>query len=112
LVANLTAYQQEQTVHHNQAWQEKIDKDHTTMAVWLSLKNFTWLLHYSNVTSEDHLALLWKALTCAPALNRLMILQGKVRGKLLNMNAAFLAEEFTANLNLLMHLTILQWALV
>jgi hypothetical protein len=34
-----------------------------------------------------------------------MILQGKVRGKLLSMDAIFLADEFTVNLNLLTHLT-------
>ncbi len=41
-----------------------------------------------------------------------MILQRKVRGKLLNMDAIFLAEEFTIDLNLLTHLTSLQWAMV
>jgi hypothetical protein len=112
LVAHLTAYQQEQTVHHNQAWQEKINKDCTMVAAWLDPENFTGLLHYSNVTSEDHLALLWKALACAPACDRLMILQGKVRGKHLKMDAVFLAEVFTIKLNLLMHLTSLYWAMV
>jgi hypothetical protein len=34
-----------------------------------------------------------------------MILQGKVHGKLLSMDAIFSAEEFTVNLNLLTHLT-------
>jgi hypothetical protein len=41
-----------------------------------------------------------------------MILQGKVRGALLSMDAIFLAEEFTVNLNLLTHLTSLQWAMI
>ncbi len=41
-----------------------------------------------------------------------MILQGKVRGELLTMDAVFLAEEFTVNLNLLTHLTSLQWAMI
>jgi hypothetical protein len=41
-----------------------------------------------------------------------MILQGKVCGKLLSMDAVFLAEEFTVNLNLLTHLTSLQWAMI
>ncbi len=108
LVAHLTAYQNEQTVCQDQAWQEKIEKEHTTVAVWLGPKNFSRLLCYSQVTSKDHLSLLWKALAGAPAPDRLMILQGKVRGKLLSMDAIFLAEEFTVNLNLLTHLTSLQ----
>jgi hypothetical protein len=41
-----------------------------------------------------------------------MILQEKVHGKLLSMDAVFLAEEFTVNLNLVMHLTSLQWAMI
>jgi hypothetical protein len=41
-----------------------------------------------------------------------MILQGKVHGKLLSMDAAFLAEKFTVDLNLLTHLTSLQWAMI
>jgi hypothetical protein len=41
-----------------------------------------------------------------------MILQGKVHGKLLSMDAVFSAEEFTVDLNLLMHLTSLQWAMI
>ncbi len=40
-----------------------------------------------------------------------MILQGKVCGKPLSMDAIFLAEEFTVDLNLLTHLTSLQWAM-
>ncbi len=35
LVAHLTAYQNEQTVHQNQARQEKIDKERTTVVVWI-----------------------------------------------------------------------------
>jgi hypothetical protein len=41
-----------------------------------------------------------------------MILQGKVRGELLSMDAVFLAEDFTVNLILLTHLTSLQWAII
>jgi hypothetical protein len=41
-----------------------------------------------------------------------MTLQGKVHGKLLSMDASFLAEELTDNLNLLTHLTSLQWAMI
>jgi hypothetical protein len=41
-----------------------------------------------------------------------MILQGKVRGNLLTMDAVFLAEEFTVDLNLLTHLISLQWAMI
>ncbi len=100
LVAHLTAYQNEQTVCQNQAWQEKIDKERTAVAVWLGFENFSHLLCYSQVASKDHLSPLWKALADAPARDRLMILQGKVRGKLLSMDAVFLAEEFTFNLNL------------
>jgi hypothetical protein len=53
-----------------------------------------------------------KALAGAPARDRLMILQGKVCGKFLSMDAIFSAEEFTINLNLLTHLTSLQWAMI
>jgi hypothetical protein len=112
LVAHLTAYQNEQTVHQDQVWQEKIEKEHTTVAVWLGPKNFSCLLRYSQVTSEDHLSPLWKALAGAPACERLMILQGKVHGKLLSMDVVFSAEEFTVNLILLTHLTSLQWAMI
>jgi hypothetical protein len=112
LVAHLTAYQNEQTVCQNQAWQEKIDKERTMVAVWLDPKNFSRLLRYSQVTSEDHLSPLWKALAGAPARDRLMILQGKVHGKLLSMDAVFSAEEFTINLNLVTHLISLQWAMI
>jgi hypothetical protein len=55
---------------------------------------------------------LWKALAGAPACDWLMILQGKVCGELLSMDAVFLAEEFTVNLNLLTHLTSLQLAMI
>ena len=82
------------------------------VAVWLGPENFSRLLHYSQVASEDHLSPLWKALAGAPACDRLMILQGKVRGKLLTMDAVFSAEEFTVDLNLLTHLTSLQWAMI
>ncbi len=112
LVAHLTAYQNEQTVHQDQAWQEKIEKERTTVAVWLGPENFSCLLCYSQVASEDHLSLLWKALAGASARDRLMILQTKVRGKLLSMDAVFLAEEFTVDLDLLIHLTSLQWAMI
>ncbi len=112
LVAHITAYQNEQTVCQNQAWQEKIHKEHTTVAVWLGPENFSRLLRYSQVTNEDHLSPLWKALAGAPTCDGLTILQGKVRGKLLSMDAVFLAEEFTVNFNLVMHLTSLQWAMI
>ncbi len=112
LVAHLTAYQNEQTVCQNQAWQEKIDKEHTMVAVWLGPKNFSRLLRYSQVASEDHLSPFWKALAGAPACDWLMILQGKVIGELLSMDAVFLAEEFTVNLNLITHLISLQWAMI
>jgi hypothetical protein len=82
------------------------------VAVWLGPENFSRLLHYCQVASKDHLSLLWKALAGAPACDPLMILQGKVRGKLLSMDAIFSAEEFTVNLNLLTHLTSLQWAMI
>jgi hypothetical protein len=82
------------------------------VAVWLGPKNFSCLLHYSQVSSKDHLSLLWKALAGAPACDRLMFLQGKVRGELLSMDDVFLAEKFTVNLNLLTHLTSLQWAMI
>ncbi len=89
-----------------------IDKEHTTVAVWLGPENFSRLL-YSQVASKDHLSPLWKALSGAPARDRLMILQGKVHaGKLLSMDAVFLAEEFTVDLNLVTHLTSLQWAMI
>ncbi len=78
------------------------------VAVWLGPKNFSHLLCYSQVASKDHLSPLWKALAGAPTRDRLMINQGKVHGKLLSMDAIFLAEEFTVNLNLLTHLTSLQ----
>jgi hypothetical protein len=112
LVAHLTAYQNEQTVCQNQAWQEKINKEHTTVAIWLGPKNFSPLLRCSQVASEDHLSPHWKVLAGSPTRDRLMILQGKVRGELLSMDAVFSAEEFTINLNLLMHLTSLQWAMI
>ncbi len=112
LVAHLTAYQNEQTVRQNQARQEKIDKERTTVAIWLGPENFSGLLCYSQVASEDHLSPLWKALAGAPACDWMMILQGKVCGKLLSMDAVFLAEEFTVNLNLVTHLTSLQWAMI
>jgi hypothetical protein len=112
LVAHLTAYQNEQTVCQDQTRQEKIEKERTTVAVWLGPENFSRLLRYSQVVSEDHLSPLWKALAGAPARDRLMILQGKVHGKLLSMDAVFLAEEFTVDLNLLTHLTSLQWAMI
>jgi hypothetical protein len=67
LVAHLTAYQNEQTVRQDQARQEKIKKEHTTVAVWLGPENFSRLLCYSQVASEDHLSPLWKALAGAPA---------------------------------------------
>jgi hypothetical protein len=105
LVAHFTNYQNEQTVHQDQAWQEKIEKERTTVAVWLGPENFSRLLHYSQVASKDHLSMLWKALAGAPARDRLMILQGKVHGELLSMDEVFLAEEFTVNLNLFTHLT-------
>jgi hypothetical protein len=41
-----------------------------------------------------------------------MILQGKVRGKLLTMDAVFSTEEFTVDPNLLTHLTSLQWVMI
>ncbi len=41
-----------------------------------------------------------------------MILQGKFSGELLSMDAVFLAEELTVNLNLVTHLTSLQWAMI
>ncbi len=82
------------------------------VAVRLGPKNFSRLLRYSLVAGKDHLSPLWKSLAGAPACDRLMILQGKVRGKLLTMDAIFLAEEFTINLNLLMHLISLQWAMI
>ncbi len=78
------------------------------VAVWLGPENFSRHLFYSQVASEDHLSLLWKALAGAPAHDQLMILQGKVRGELLSMDAVFLAEEFTVDHNLLTHLTSLQ----
>jgi hypothetical protein len=56
LVAHLTPYQNEQTVRQNQAWQEKIDKERTTVAVWLGPENFSRLLCYSQVASKDHLS--------------------------------------------------------
>jgi hypothetical protein len=112
LVAHLTAYQNEQTACQNQARQEKIDKERTTVAVWLGLESFSRLLRYSQVASKDHLSPLWKALAGAPARDRLMILQGKVCGKLLSMDAVILAEEFTVDLNLVMHLTSLHWAMI
>ncbi len=112
LVAHLTAYQNEQTVCQDQAQQEKIEKECTMVAVWLGPENFSCLLCYSQVASKDHLSPLWKALAGAPARDGLMILQGKVHGELLSMDAVFLAEEFTVNLNLLTHLTSLQWAMV
>ncbi len=112
LVAHLAAYQNEQTICQDQAWQENIEKEHTTVAVWLGLKNVSCLLHYSQVASKDHLSPLWKALAGAPAHDWLMILQGTVRGKLLSMDVVFSAEEFTVNLNLLTHLTSLQWAMI
>ncbi len=82
------------------------------VAVWLGPDNFSCLLRYSQVASKDHLSPLWKALAGAPARDRLMILQGKVRGKLLSMDAIFSAEEFTVDLNLLTHLTSLQWVMI
>jgi hypothetical protein len=112
LVAHLIAYQNEQTVRQDQAWQEKIEKERTTVAVWLGPENFSCLLCYSQVASEDHLAPLWKALAGTPARDGLMILQGKFCGELLSMDAVFLAEEFTVNLNLLTHLTSLQWGMI
>jgi hypothetical protein len=112
LVAHLTTYQNEQTVHQDQAQQEKIEKERTTVAVWLGPENFSRLLRYSQVASKGHLSPLWKALAGAPARDRLMILQGKVCGKLLSMDAVFLAEEFTVDLDLLTHLTSLQWAII
>jgi hypothetical protein len=62
LVAHLTAYQNEQTVRQDQARQEKIEKERTTVAVWLGPENFSRLLRYSQVVSKDHLSPLWKAL--------------------------------------------------
>ncbi len=112
LVAHLTAYQNEQTVCQDQAWQEKIEKERTMVAVWLGPENFSRLLRYSQVASKDHLSLLWKALAGAPARDQLMILQGKIHGELLSMDVVFLAEEFTLDLNLLTHLTSLQWAMI
>jgi hypothetical protein len=112
LGAHLTAYQNEQTVCQNQARQEKIDKECTTVAAWFGLKNFSRLLRYSQVASKNHLSPLWKALAGAPACDWLMILQRKVRGKLLSMDAVFSAEEFTIDLNLIAHLTSLQWAMI
>ncbi len=112
LVGHLIAYQNEQTVCQDQAWQEKIEKERTTVAVWLGPKNFSRLLRYSQVASKDYLSPLWKALAGAPKHDQLMILQGKVHGELLCMDAVFLAEEFTVNLNLLTHLTSLQWAMI
>jgi hypothetical protein len=105
LVAHLTTYQNEQTVRQDQARQEKIEKERTTLAVWLGPKNFSCLLRYSQVASEDHLSPFWKAMAGTPARDQLKILQGKVHGKLLSMDAVFLAEEFTVDLNLLTHLT-------
>jgi hypothetical protein len=78
----------------------------------LGPQNFSRLLRYSQVASEDHLSSLWKALAGAPARDRLMILQGKVRGELLSMDAVFSAEEFTVDLNLVTHLTSLQRAMI
>ncbi len=46
LVAHLTAYRNEQTVCQNQARQEQIHKERTTVAVWLGPKNFSCLLRY------------------------------------------------------------------
>ncbi len=112
LVAHLTAYQNEQTVCQNQAWQEKINKERITVAVWLGPKTFSRLLRYSQVASKDHLSPLWKALAGTPACDRLMILQGKVRGELLSTDAVFSAEEFTVDLNLVTHLTSFQWAMI
>jgi hypothetical protein len=112
LVVHLTTYQNEQTVCQDQAWQEKIKKERTTVAVWLGPENFSRLLHYSQVISEDYLSPLYKALAGAPARDRLMILQGKVCGELLSIDAVFSAEEFTVNLKLLTHLTSLQWAMI
>jgi hypothetical protein len=109
---HFTAYQNEQTVCQDQAPHEKIEKERTTVAVWLGPKNFSRLLRYSQVASKDHLSPLWKALAGAPACDRLMFLYGKVRGKLLSMDAIFLAEEFTVDLNLLTHLTSLQLAMI
>ncbi len=91
LVAHLTAYQNEQTVCQNQARQEKLEKERTLVAIWLGPENFSRLLCYSLVVGEDHLSPLWKALAGAPARDRLMILQGKVRGELLTMDAVFSA---------------------
>ncbi len=54
LVAHLTAYQNEQTVRQDQAWQEKTEMECTTVAVWLGPENFSRLLRYSQVVSEDH----------------------------------------------------------
>jgi hypothetical protein len=82
------------------------------VAVWLGPENFSHLLRYSQVTRENHLSPLWKALAGAPARDWLMILQGKSCGKLLSMDAVFSAEEFTINLNLVTHLTSLQWAMI
>jgi hypothetical protein len=56
LVVHLTTYQNEQTVCQNQAWQEKIDKERTMVAIWLGPKNFSRLLRYSQVASKDHLS--------------------------------------------------------
>jgi hypothetical protein len=89
LVVHLTTYQNEQTVCQDQAQQEKIKKECTKVALWLVPENFSRLLRYSMVASKDHLYPLWKALTGAPARDRLMILQGRVHGKLLSMDAVF-----------------------
>jgi hypothetical protein len=91
LVAHLTAYQNEQTVCQDHAWQEKNEKEGTMVAVWLGPKNFSRLLYYSQVASKDHLSLFWKVLAGAPARDWLMILQWKVCGELLSMDAVFLA---------------------
>ncbi len=74
LVALLTAYHNKQTVRQDQAWQENIKKESTTVAVWLGPENFSRLIRYSQVASKDHLSLLWKALAGAPARDWLMIL--------------------------------------
>jgi hypothetical protein len=56
LAAHLTAYQNEWTVCRDQAWQEKIKKKRTMVAVWLGPKNFSCLLRYSQVASKDNLS--------------------------------------------------------
>ncbi len=69
------------------------------VVVWLGPENFSLILHYSQVAGEDHLSPLWKALGGAPTRGRLMILQGKVHGELLSMDAVFLAEDTRHTLN-------------